>query len=246
VQIHVPGIQPEEVFRLGGLAVTNTVLTSWIALLALILFAIVSTRGMKMVPSGIQNVAEAIVEMLLSLAEQVAGSKARGFLPLVATLFLYILFANWIGILPGVGSWAIHTPEGEKIVFRSPNSDLSLTAAMAIIVFFAVQFTGMRSDIKSYFVKFLWPPLIGQLEIISEFSRPLSLALRLFGNILAGFILVEIMMQLVPPVLPAIFLGLELGVGIVQALIFAVLTLAFLALASSHGHSEEHPEHSGH
>jgi F-type H+-transporting ATPase subunit a len=76
VQIHVPGIQPEEVFRLGGLAVTNTVLTSWIALLALILFAIVSTRGMKMVPSGIQNVAEAIVEMLLSLAEQVAGSKA--------------------------------------------------------------------------------------------------------------------------------------------------------------------------
>jgi F-type H+-transporting ATPase subunit a len=117
---------------------------------------------------------------------------------------------------------------------------------MAIIVFFAVQITGMRADIKGYFMKFLWPPLIGQLEIISEFSRPLSLALRLFGNILAGFILVEIMLQLVPPIIPAVFLGLELGVGLVQALIFAILTLAFLSLASSHGHSEEHPEHAGH
>jgi F-type H+-transporting ATPase subunit a len=147
-----------------------------------------------------------------------------------------------LGILPGVGSW---THDG-KILFRAPNSDLSLTAAMAIIVFFAVQISGLRANVKAYFVKFLWPPGIGQLEIISEFSRPLSLALRLFGNILAGFILVEIMLQLVPPIIPAIFLGMELGVGLIQALIFAILTLVFLSLASSHGHSEEHPEHSGH
>ncbi len=242
MNIHVPAIQPEEIFRIGGIAVTNTVLTSWVALFVLVVFAFVSTRNMQLVPSGIQNVAEAILEMLLGLAEQVAGAKARSFFPLVSTLFLYILFANWIGIVPPVGSWSYngHT------IFRSPNSDLSLTAAMAIIVFFAVQITGIRSDVKGYFLKFLWPPLIGQLEIIAEFSRPLSLALRLFGNILAGFVLVEIMLQLVPPVLPAIFLGLEVGVGLIQALIFAILTLAFLSLASSHGHSEEHPEHSGH
>src|SRR5262249_40880506 len=157
-------------------------------------FGIASTRGMKLVPSGLQNVAEAIVEVLLGLAEQVAGSRARSYLPLIATLFLYILFANWLGILPGVGSWTYHAECAEVPWLRSPNSDLSLTAAMAIIVFFAVQFVGMRSNIKAYFMKFLWPPGIGQLEIISEFSRPLSLALRLFGNILAGFILVEIML----------------------------------------------------
>ncbi|MBM2810525.1 MAG: atpB [Chloroflexi bacterium] len=248
MEIHVPAIQPDEIFRLGPLAVTNTVLTSWIALFVVIAFAVAATRNMRLVPSGLQNLGELIVEVLLGLAVQVAGSRARQFLPLVATLFLYILFANWIGIVPGVGSWNAQLPwqEGGHIVFRAPNSDLSLTAAMAIIVFFSVQIVGIRTNVKAYFVKFLWPPLIGQLEIIAEFSRPLSLALRLFGNILAGFILVEIMLQLVPPLLPVVFLGLELGVGLIQALIFAILTLAFLSLASSHGHSEASPEHSGH
>jgi F-type H+-transporting ATPase subunit a len=245
VAIHVPGVQPEVIFNLGPLGVTNTVIASWFALLVLVVFGIASTRGMKLVPSGIQNLAEAMVELLLGLAEQVAGSRARSFLPLVATLFLYCLFANWLGILPGIGSWTFHRGEENVPWLRSPNSDLSLTAAMAIIVFFMVQYIGLRSNAKQYFVKFLWPPLIGQLEIISEFSRPLSLALRLFGNMLAGFILVEIMLQLVPPILPVVFLGLELGVGLIQALIFAVLTLAFLSLASSHG-SEEHGAHAEH
>src|SRR5215217_7769531 len=108
------------------------------------------------------------MELLLQLGEQVAGSRARSFLPLVATLFLYILFSNWIGILPGVGSFAVH----EKAILRSSNSDLSITAAMAIIVFFWVQVSGIRADPKAYFAKFAWPPGIGQLEIISEFSRP--------------------------------------------------------------------------
>ena len=237
MEIHVP-LLPEVLFQLGPLSVTNTLLTSWIVTVVLLLFAFTATRSMKDVPTGIQNVAEAIIELLLSLAEQVAGSRARAFLPLIATLFLYILFSNWLGILPGVGSFQIH----ERSILRSANSDLSITAAMAIIVFFWVQISGLRTDLKSYFTKFLWPPGIGQLEIISEFSRPLSLALRLFGNILAGFILVEVMLQIAPPVIPAIFLALELGVGLIQALIFAILTLAFLSLATSHGHEGGHAE----
>jgi F-type H+-transporting ATPase subunit a len=244
VEIHVP-LLPEVLFSLGGLPVTNTLLTSWIVVISLVLFAILATRRMEMVPRGIQNLAETIIEVLLGLGEQVAGARARSFLPLVATLFLFILFSNWIGILPGVGTFQI----GGHAVFRSANSDLSITAAMAIIVFFWVQISGMRADLKTYFTKFLWPPGIGQLEIISEFSRPLSLALRLFGNILAGFILVEVMLQIVPIGVPAIFLALELGVGLIQALIFAILTLAFLSLATSHGgHEEGHAEaeHSAH
>ncbi len=226
MEIHVQ-LQPHVLFTIGSLIVTNTLLTSWIAGVLLVIFALVATRKMSLVPTGLQNVAETIVEALLNMSEQAAGPSARRFLPLVATLFLYILFANWIGIFPGVGSIP---------ALRSANSDLSITAAMAIIVFAYVQWTGLRANPKAYFLKFIWP--IPILELITEFSRPLSLALRLFGNIVAGFILVEVMLQAVPIVVPAVFLGLELGVGLIQALIFAILTLAFLSLASSHGHAE--------
>jgi F-type H+-transporting ATPase subunit a len=231
VEIHVP-IQPQPIFSLGGLVVTNTLLTSWFAVIFLIVFAVLATRHMRLVPSGLQNVAEALVELVLALGEQAAGPRARTFLPLVATLFLYIWAANWIGILPGIGTIPL---------FRTPNSDLSITAAMAIIVFVWVQVTGLRADPKAYFLKFIWP--IPILEGISEIARPVSLALRLFGNILAGFILVEVMLQIVPVVVPAIFLAVELGVGLIQALIFAILTLAFLSLASSHGHEHAEAEH---
>ena len=227
MEIHVP-IQPHELFKLGGVVVTNTLLTSWIAIALLVAFALAATRRMQLVPSGLQNVAESLVELLLGLGEQAVGPNARRFLPLVATLFLYIWFANWLGILPGVGTIP---------VFRTANSDLSITAAMAILVFLWVQFIGLKSNPKGYFLKFLWPPFLGQLEIISELARPLALALRLFGNILAGFVLVEVMLQIAPFGVPAVFLAVELGVGLIQALIFAILTLAFLSLASSHGHA---------
>jgi len=233
VEIHVP-IQPQPLFTIGGVVVTNTLLTSWIAVLAVLLFVFLVTRNMKLVPTGIQNFGEAIVELMLSMGEQAAGPASRRFLPLVLTLFLYIWFANWIGVFPGVGTIPI---------FRSPNSDLSITAAMAIIVFIWVQVTGLRTNVKAYFLKFIWP--IPILELLTEISRPLSLALRLFGNILAGFILVEVMLQIVPIVVPAVFLGVELGVGLIQALIFAILTLAFLSLATSHGgeHGAEAEHH---
>lgn len=234
MEIHVP-IQPQVVFTAGPLVITNTLLTSWIAVALLIVFALLTTRHMRLVPSGLQNLGEAIVEILLALSEQAAGARARTYLPLVGTLFLYIWFANWFGILPGIGTIPL---------FRTPNSDLSITAAMALIVFVWVQVTGLRSDPKGYILKFLWPPGLGFLEIISEIARPVSLALRLFGNILAGFILVEVMLQIVPPVVPAVFLAVELGVGLIQALIFAILTLAFLSLAAAHGHAES--EHSAH
>ncbi len=224
----------------AGLAITNTLLTSWVAVILLMVFAFVATQALRSgssaalsSPSGIQNAAEAIVELLLALGEQAAGPNARRFLPLVATLFLYIWIANWIGILPGVGTIP---------VLRTANSDLSITAAMAILVFLWVQITGLRASPKAYVLKFLWPPFLGQLEIISEIVRPVSLALRLFGNILAGFILVEVMLQLVPFAVPAVFLAVELGVGLIQALIFAILTLAFLSLAVAHSHEEAHHE----
>lgn len=232
MEIHID-LLPRVLFTVGGVAVTNTLLTSWIAALLVIVFAVLATRKMDAVPRGIQNVGEAVVEVLLTLCEQVAGSRARRFLPLVATLFLYILAANWMGVLPGVGSLPM---------LRSATSDLSITAGMALIVFLWVQWAGLRANPKAYFLKFVWPPGLNVLETISEFTRPLALALRLFGNMLAGYVLVEVMLQVASPGVPAVFMALELGVGLLQALIFAVLTLAFLLLATSHGHDEGRAE----
>ncbi|MPZ15054.1 MAG: F0F1 ATP synthase subunit A [Chloroflexi bacterium] len=239
MEIHLE-IFPHELFTipiLGGLPITNTLLTSWIAIAVLVAFALVATRDMRLVPTGVQNAAESIIELLLGLGEQAAGPRARAFLPLVATLFLYIWIANWIGILPGVGSIP---------ALRSANSDLSITVAMALIVFVSVQVAGLRANWRAYLLKFVWPPFIGQMEILAEVARPVSLAFRLFGNILAGYVLVEVWLQLVPPVVPAIFLGLELGVGLVQALIFAILALAFLSLATAHGHTSAEAEATAH
>lgn len=242
MQLHVPAIQPDVLFTLAGLTITNTLVMSWLAIATLVGLALLSTRRMQLVPSGLQNLAEMVVEGLIGLAEQAGGAGARRFLPLVGTLFLYILIANWMGVLPGVGSLAITDPATHHsvILLRSANSDLSITAAMAVIVFLWVQFVGLQTSPRAYIMKFFWPPGLNILETIAEIARPLSLAMRLFGNVLAGFFLVEIFIQLAPPIVPALALGFELFVGLIQALIFAILTLAFLSLATAHGQTEDH------
>lgn len=242
MEIHVPALQPQELLRLGELSITNTLFTSWIALLLLVVLAFAATARMSVIPGRMQGAAEALLEGLVGLVEQGGGPAARKFLPLVGTLFLYILTANWLGVIPGVGSLQFIGPQGHEIApLRSANSDLSITAAMALVVFVWVQVTGLRASPKAYFQKFLWPPGLNLLDLIAEVIRPVALALRLFGNIFAGFILVEVVLQLAPPVLPAAALAFELFVGLVQALVFAILAVAFLALATAHAHSEEHP-----
>ena len=235
-------------FYLFGIPVTSTILAAWLACAVLIIFSILATRNMQLIPSGLQNFAEFAIESLLGLCEQVAGARGRAFLPLVGTLFFFIVVANWMGILPffAESDWLHHHvpwTASHEAPLRSANSDLNVTAAMALIVFLWVQVTRIRSGGIFGWVKHLtWgPPPV--LELISEIARPVSLALRLFGNILAGEVLLLVMSALVPFAVPALFMGFELFVGVVQALIFAILTLAFLALASAHHGAEE--EHGG-
>ena len=237
-------------FYLAGIPVTSTIVAAWLACAVLIIFAILATRNMHLIPGGLQNFTEMIVEALLGLCEQVAGTRGRAYLPLVASLFLFIVTANWMGILPfyAESNWEHHhvgITASHEAPLRSANSDLNVTAAMALIVFAWVQVTRIRSGgIFGYFKHLLWgPPPI--LELIAEIARPVSLALRLFGNIFAGEILLLVMSTLVAPIIPALFMGFEMFVGIVQALIFAILTLAFLSLASAHGH-EEHGHQTAH
>lgn len=254
MEIHVPALQPDVLYRIDSLSIlgqpfqiTNTLLTSFISIALLVVLGLLATGRMQLIPGRVQGAAELIVEALIGLSEQAGGPAARRFLPIVGTLFLYILVANWLGVLPGVGSLQFVDDHHHTITpLRSANSDLSITAAMALIVFLYVQYVGLRASPKEYFKKFLWPPGLNVLETIAELARPVSLALRLFGNILAGFILVEVFLQLAPPIAPAIALFFELFVGVIQALIFAILTIAFLSMATAHGHSEEHAEPHSH
>lgn len=235
-EVHAPGPKAEFILSLFGLEVSNAVFSAWLVMGILVVLSILATRRMSLErPSGLQNLMEAIVELWLGVIEQVAGPKGRRFLPWVVTLFIFILVSNWFGIFPGFG---------EVTWLRSPNSDLNLTAAMAIIMFILIQFYALKANAAERVKEFLWPPGLGQLHIVTELSRPLSLAFRLFGNIFAGEVLLHTMLGIAPFIM-FVFLGLELFVGVIQALIFSMLSLVFLTIATSHehGHGEHEPGH---
>ncbi len=217
-------------FYIGPLPVTNTVFSAWIVSAVLVIISLIATRSMKIVPRGAQNLFEYVVELLLTVCESTMGRRrGRRFFPIIATAFLFILFSNWIGLFPGFGDtrW-----------LRSSNSDLNITASMALVVFFLVQFYAVKSQgLLKYLKEFLVP---NPLHILSELSRPVSLAFRLFGNILAGEVVIITITAMVPLLLPTVFFGLEVFVGILQALIFSMLTMVFLTMATMHeGHAEE-------
>lgn len=227
-----PQPPPEVVFCIGQIPVQNTVVTGWLVIVLLAGFAFLSTRGLKESPGGLQNFWELIVELWTGLVEQSMGHYGRNFLPLIGTAFLFILFSNWMGTLPFVGNVTIVNPLGETVpLFRSANSDLNLTASMAVLVILLAEFMELRSlGPLGYLKGLLLPNPLRWLEI---FTRPLSLAFRLFGNIFAGEVLVFTMLGVAPVVL-FVFLGLELFVGLIQSLIFSMLSLVYLTIATAH------------
>lgn len=216
-------------FHIGPIPISEHVFSSWVVMAVLVLLAIAATRSMKLVPRGLQNLVEVVIELLMKTIEQTAGPKGRRFAPVVMTAFLFILAANWLGTLPFFGNIR---------GFKSPNSDLNTTASMAVIVFLLSQFYAITTlGVGGYLKEFAIP---NPLHILTELSRPLSLSLRLFGNIFAGGVLVHTMLG-IAPFITFVFLGLELFVGAVQALIFTMLTLVFLSIATTgHGHEPGH------
>jgi len=199
------------------------------------------------VPSGIQSIAEMIVGGLYDFFTSVAGKHIKQFFPLIATFFLFIIVANWFGLLPGVGTVGFYEAEKFVPLLRGSNADLNMTLALAIISIVAIQYFGFRTlgfHYSSRFVNFKGPIdfFLGILEIISQFANILSFAFRLFGNIFAGEVLLTVIAFLIPFIVPLPFMALELFVGFIQALVFSMLTAAFLNVAVSHG-SEEHSKH---
>ncbi len=232
----------EVLFNIGPMPVTNSILTAWVVIAILVLFAFFSTRSMKTLPSGVQNFWELIIELWVGISEQTMGRRrGRRFMPVVATLFLFILFSNWFGTLP-IGYLFVRNSEGAEVpVFRSSDSDLNVTAAMAILIIVTAEFFELRSlGLPGYLKGLLIPNPMRWLEI---FTRPLSLAFRLFGNIFAGEVLLATMLGVAPYVL-FVFIGIELFVGVIQALIFSMLSLVFLSIATVH--EDAHGQHDDH
>jgi F-type H+-transporting ATPase subunit a len=222
----------------GVIPVTNSIFTAWVVIAILVLFAYFSTRRMRELPSGLQNFWELVVELWVGVSEQTMGPRrARRFMPLVATSFLFILFSNWFGTLP-IGYFTIRNPDGEMVpLFRSADSDLNVTAAMAIMMIAIAEFFELKSlGLFGYIKGLIIPNPMRWLEI---FTRPLSLSFRLFGNIFAGEVLLATMLTVAPFVM-FIFIGLELFVGLIQALIFSMLSLVFLSIATVHEDVHEH------
>jgi len=249
-----------EIGHLFGFPITNSMMVSWIVALGLIVFAQFATRDMKGVPQGAQNFLEWLVESLYGFLEGIIGPHLVGrTFWFFATIFIFILSANWLGLIPGVGTigWGHESSHGFKIeqpLLRGANADVNLTLAMALVFFACWIFWAIREVGAVGFLKELFAPkgestgalkvllvvvffLVGCLEIISILFRPVSLSFRLYGNIFAGENMLETMANLVPGfgwLLPIPFYFLELLVGLVQALVFTLLTAVFTLLICQH------------
>lgn len=244
-------IAAEKILTIAGFPVTNTLLTSWVVLILLLAGAFLIFRKISLIPAALQNILEFFIESFLGLMDGVFGSreKAEKYFPVVATIFLFVLLSNWLGILPGVGSVGFfeETDSGKMFVplFRSAASDLNFTLALALIAVFLVNFLGIAAiGIGKHMSKFftLKSPLdffVGILEFISEIAKMISFSFRLFGNVFAGEVLLVITAFLIPYAIPVPFLMLEIFVGFVQALVFAMLTMVFISIAVTE-HAEAH------
>jgi len=233
-------LSPETIFFVGKFPVTNTLLTCWIAMIILIIIAFLISKKIQLLPKRFQNVIEILIESLLKLVQDITNNKKQTekFFPLVATIFIFVLFSNWLGIFPGVGTIGFKENGVFVPFFRSVYSDLNMTIALALISVFACQFFGIIAcgflKYAGKFINFKSPItfFVGILELISEIAKLISFSFRLFGNIFAGEVLLVVIAFLVPFIIPLPFMALELFVGFIQALVFAMLTLVFLKMAT--------------
>lgn len=241
-------IAAEKLFSLGAMPVTNALLIGVLVSAFLIWVITRATKNPALIPRGMQNVIEIIFEALLDLVESVTQDKkqARQFFPLVATIFLFVLISNWAGLLPGLGTVGVygeHNGHHTIIPFlRSTSADLNFTLALSLIAVMTVQFTGIAAlGIMKYGKKFFISPFhkpygigtaVGVLELVSEVGKIISFTFRLFGNVFAGEVLLTVMLHLVPYFLPLPFMFLEVFVGFIQAVVFAMLTLVFLKMST--------------
>jgi F-type H+-transporting ATPase subunit a len=249
ISIH---LAPDIIGHVFGVPITNTLLTVWLSMAVIAVLAFVIRARLAEIPGRLQTACEGLFGLAYDYMADVLESEklARRFFPLIMTIFIFILFLNWIGLLPGVDAIGINTTtedHGETALkfipfFHPAATDLNITIAFALIAFFAIELSGIfLLGVWKYGGKFFnfSSPLnffIGIIELFSELARLVSFAFRLFGNVFAGKTLLLVVMFFVPFVLPVPVLAFEVFVGFIQAFIFAILTLYFVKLAIAAPH----------
>lgn len=245
--IHV-ALSAEKLGDFLGIPITNTLITAWITILLLITIGIIAGGRLRMIPGKFQTLLEWMFGGLFDYIAETLESKemARRFFPLIMTIFLFIFTANILHFVPGIGSIGFYHNWELVPLLRSVNTDLNVPLALAIISFLVVEFTGIFTlGIMNYGSKFLVNPLrspigavVGFVELIGELVRVVSLSFRLFGNILAGEIIILVAIYFAPYFAPVPLMLFETFVGFLQAAIFALLTLFFIKLAIQEPHGE--------
>lgn len=243
--LHI-SIAPHHIGELWGLPITSTLLTSWLVVAIIVLGAFLLGRGLRMVPGKGQVAIETLFSFIFNYVEDVLGSKALAhrYFPFITSIFIFVFAANLIGLFPFMEAIGLRD-HGEFIpLFYPVNADLNVPLALAIISFLTIEISGILTlGIMKYGGKFLnfSSPMnfaIGILEIIGNLARLVSLSFRLFGNILAGHLLIIVIMFFVPFFMPLPFIFFEVFVGLMQGAIFALLTLFFIKLAIDEPHGE--------
>ena len=223
-------------------SITGSIIMSWVVMAVVIIPLTIAARRLKEIPSGAQNVLEFAIEGLTSFAMGIGGPGAKRFITFFLACFLFIVVSNWSGLIPGVGR--VHE-------FRAPTSDVNVTVGLALVAFVYFHYQGVRAlGIGGYLGKFFTlkgGPIglfVGVLEFFLEIVKPITLAMRLFGNIYGGELALTVMTTITLAFIPVALYGLELFVGLMQGIIFSVLVLVFTMLAMEGHHEEGHDEHS--
>jgi F-type H+-transporting ATPase subunit a len=237
-------LNPYVVGHIGDMPITATLITVWVVMALLIAMAILIRSKLSLIPGKLQTVAETAIGGGYDYVHDVLGDKktADTYFPVIATIFIFILGINWVGLIPGVGSIGSYH-DGHFTPWLYPGStDLNITIGLTLVAFFTIEIAGVLGiGVWKYAGKFLnFKSLlgfaIGLIELISELARLISFSFRLFGNIFAGKTLLVVTMFFVPYILPMPIYAYEIFVGIIQATVFAILTLFFIKLALEEPH----------
>lgn len=240
LQVH---LTPKTLFQIGFINITDTIVMMWIIMAILIGLALIARMRLKYLPSGFQNFVEWSLGGMRNFMSDVGGKEAKQHFAIFITFFLFILFSNWLGLALG--------PVAEEFHLRAPTSDINTTAALSIVAFIYFEIAGMKAhgffgylghfiNLKALFTQGAMGIIeffVGLLHIISEIVRPLALALRLFGNIFGGEMVLMVAFLMVKGLVPVPFMMLEVIVGLIQAFVFTTLFLTFTSMNSAH---EEH------
>lgn len=232
-------LKAEQLGSVFGFPITNSLIMTWFVAMTLVVLAYFFGTSLTLIPGKIQAGIEWIFESVIAYMTDVLGSEklAVRFFPLLASIFIFIAFANEIEFFPGIGSIGFFHGEEFLPLLHTPTTDLNFTLALAMVAFFAIEIAGIAmlgfSKYAGKYVNLKSPSgfAVGLIELVSNFGRLISFSFRLFGNIFAGEVMVLVASYFLPFILPAPLMGFEMFIGLVQALVFSMLTLFFIKLA---------------